>query len=116
MHAQAYGYADPARSVEIVTLRIQAIARSPRPRVVRVRLGNPEARHAIISNHRIFEDGRWRNAALYDRARLHPGNRISGPAVITELSATTFLPTGWTASVDAFSNLTLTPHAGGRRE
>ena len=115
MHAQAYGYADPARSVEIVTLRIQAIARSPRPRVVRVRLGNPEARHAIISNHRIFEDGRWRKARLYDRARLVAGNRIAGPAVITELSATTYVPSRWSALVDPFCNLTLTPQGAARR-
>ena len=115
MHAQAYGYADPARSVEIVTLRIQAIARSPRPRVVRVRLGNPEARHAIISNHRIFEDGRWRKALLYDRSQLRAGNRITGPALVIELSATTYLPSGWAASVDALSNLILTLQPRERR-
>lgn len=72
-------------------------------------------RHGLESPHRIFEDGRWRNGALYDRARLQPGNRIAGPAVITELSATTYLPTGWTATADAFHNLILTPRTGGRR-
>ena len=115
LHAQSYGYADPARSVEIVTLRVQAIARSPRPRIRRTSLARPTSRHALISEHRIFEEGRWRKAGLYDRARLHPGNRISGAAVITELSATTYLPTGWIAKVDALSNLVLTPNAGGRR-
>jgi N-methylhydantoinase A len=108
-HAQSYGYADPARPVEIVTLRVQAIARSRKPRTTRARLGSPDARRAQISVHRIFEDGRWRSAALYDRARLHPGNRVKGPAVITELSATTYLPTGWTATVDALSNMVLKP-------
>ena len=62
-----------------------------------------------------FRNGRWRNAALYDRAKLRPGNRITGPAVITELSATTWLPTGWVAVVDALSNLLLTPPAGARQ-
>jgi N-methylhydantoinase A len=115
LHAKSYGYSDPSRPIEIVTLRIQAIARSVKPRSKRASLAKPDSRHAIISNHRIFEDGRWRNGALYDRARLHPGNRISGPAVITELSATTYLATAWTASVDAFSNLVLTPESGARR-
>jgi N-methylhydantoinase A len=112
LHAQSYGYADPARSVEIVTLRVQAIARSRKPRLTRATLAKPAARNAQISSHRIFEDGRWRRAALYDRAKLHPGNRIVGPAVITELSATTYLPTGWIATVDALSNLILKPRAG----
>jgi N-methylhydantoinase A len=115
LHAQSYGYADPTRSVEIVTLRVQAIARSRKPRIARATLGKPDARNAQISAHRIFEEGRWRTSGLYDRTLLHPGNRVVGPAIITELSATTYLPTGWNATVDPLSNLLLTPKAGTRR-
>jgi N-methylhydantoinase A/oxoprolinase/acetone carboxylase beta subunit len=79
------------------------------------RVTKSDPTHALLFHYRIFEDGRWRKAALYDRALLRPGNRIAGPAVVTELSATTYLPTGWTAAVDAHSNLILTPHTGGRR-
>jgi N-methylhydantoinase A len=115
LHARSYGYADPARPVEIVTLRVQAIARSRKPRITRARLDSPDSDHARISAHRIFEDGRWRRSALYDRAQLRPGNRVNGPAVITELSATTYLPVGWSAAVDALSNMVLTPISGARR-
>jgi N-methylhydantoinase A len=115
LHEQSYGYADPARSVEIVTLRVQAVARSPKPRVKAARLKKSDPEAAIISGHRVFEEGRWRKAVLIDRARLQPGNHITGAAIITELSATTYLPTGWVASVDAFSNLMLTPNPGARR-
>jgi N-methylhydantoinase A len=115
LHAKSYGYSDPTRSVEIVTLRVQAIARSHKPRLTRAFLHRPDPSHAQISTYRIFEEGRWRNATLYDRALLHPGNRISGPAVITELSATTYLPGNWTAAVDAISNLVLTPNSKARR-
>ncbi|HMG87407.1 MAG TPA: hydantoinase/oxoprolinase family protein [Terracidiphilus sp.] len=115
LHAQSYGYADPARSVEIVTLRVQAIARTRKPRLTRAALAKPNARHAQISSHRVFEDRRWRNAVLYDRSRLQPGNLFVGPAVIAELSATTYLPSGWTASVDPLSNLILTQKSGARR-
>ena len=115
LHAQSYGYADPTRAVEIVTLRVQAIARSRKPHHKRTAVAKANASHAQIASHRVFEDGRWRSAALYDRSLLQPGNRIHGPAVITELSATTYLPTGWTAAVDALSNLVLTPTSGARR-
>jgi len=109
LHAQSYGYSDPSRNVEIVTVRVHAIARSSKPRVLRARLGASDARHALVSSHRIFEQGRWRKATLYDRTRLRAGNRVTGPAVITELSATTYLPTSWTAFVDTFNNLILVP-------
>jgi N-methylhydantoinase A len=114
LHAQSYGYADPARAVEIVTLRVQAIVRSCKPRPPRAVPGKSDVRHAQLSTQRTFADGRWRTAALYDRAMLRPGNRIPGPAVITELSATTWLSTGWMAVVDAHSNLVLTPTSGAR--
>jgi N-methylhydantoinase A len=115
LHAQSYGYADPTREIEIVTLRVQAVARSRKPQLPREALRKPDARDAQLRTHRIFEDGRWRPAALYDRAKLHPGNRIAGPAVITELSATTYLSTGWVAAVDPLRNLLLTPKAGDGR-
>jgi N-methylhydantoinase A len=115
LHARSYGYSDPSRNVEIVTVRVHAIARSPKPRLVRAPLGESDARPALVSTHRIFEQGRWRRAFLYDRARLRSGKRITGPALIVELSATTYLPTAWAAFVDAFSNLTLTPRARVRR-
>jgi N-methylhydantoinase A len=114
LHARSYGYSDVTRAVEIVTLRVQAIARSPKPRVRRVQLGKADPRGAETAPHRIFEGGRWRKAVFYDRARLKPGNRFPGPAVITEFSATTYLPTGWTAKVDALGNLVLTSRTGGR--
>jgi len=109
LHAKSYGYADPSRAVEIVTLRVQAIARTPHPRHLRARSVRSDASQSLLARHRIFEEGRWRRGALYDRSLLRFGNRIAGPAVITELSATTYLPTGWQATVDCFSNLLLTP-------
>ena len=105
LHARRYGYEDPARQVEIVTLRVQAVVRTERPRVagpkrVRAALGN-----ARIGAHRVFEDGRWRAAALYDRSLLRTGDRVTGPAVIVELSATTYVARGWKTALDAQGNL-----------
>lgn len=115
MHERLYGYADLERTVEIVTLRVQAIVRTPKPRARRARLDNRSPRGASIAGHRIFAGDRWRNAVLYDRDRLKPGNRIDGPAVIVELSATTYLPRNWRCSVDASRNLRLFPKASSTR-
>ncbi len=121
LHARTYGYADATRAVEIVTLRVQAVSKTTRPKHTPESpprsLPRGDARRAHIGAHRVFEEGRWRRAVLYDRARLRPGDRIAGPAVIVELSATTFVPSRWTAAVDAFGNFVLTPTSrrGGRQ-
>ena len=118
LHEQSYGYADPGRTVEIVTLRILALARTRKPRQAAATPRRGDGGQACIAAHRIFEDGRWRRGTLYNRARLRPGDLFAGPAVIVELSATTYLPSGWIAEVDEFSNLRLAPaqlKRGGRR-
>lgn len=116
LHQHTYGYADPSREVEIVTLRVQAVAKTHRPKPRPQALIRGEGRQARIGSHRVFEEGRWRRAGLYERARLRPGDRVTGPAVIVELSATTFVPRHWTAAVDGWGNLVLTTVAktGGR--
>jgi N-methylhydantoinase A len=106
-HAQFYGYADHGRAVEIVTLRVQAVARSRRIPQAALARKRSDGSRAQLGSHLIFEEARWRRGALYDRTLLRPGDRFGGPAVIVELSATTYLPSGWAAVVDGFSNVVL---------
>lgn len=116
LHAQAYGYADRARAVEIVTLRVQAVVAARSRRVARAVMKKGDGHEALLGGHRVFEQGRWRRGSLYDRVGLRPGATITGPAVIVELSATTWLPTGWAACVDGLGDLVITrARKGGRR-
>lgn len=115
-HARQYGHADRTRAVEVVTLRVQAVAVTTKPRAARAKMSRGDGRQAGLGAHRVFEGGKWRQAALYDRAKLRPGERVAGPAVIVELSATTYVAMRWAARVDAQTNLILEPakRGGGR--
>jgi N-methylhydantoinase A len=42
---------------------------------------------------------------VYDRERLEPGHRLSGPAIVEQMDATTLLLPGQTAAVDPYLNL-----------
>ena len=55
-----------------------------------------------------------RNAAVIDRAVLSPGQRVPGPALITEPQTTTFVAADFTMQVDALGNLILTRMEGDR--
>ena len=54
----------------------------------------------------------WREAAVYKRADLHGGARLSGPALITEPQTTTLVSADFDARVDGAGNIWMTRKEG----
>ena len=52
---------------------------------------------ATIGQTRLYAQGRWQNAPLLAREQIGAGDRIDGPAVIIEATATTVVEPGWRA-------------------
>jgi N-methylhydantoinase A len=98
-HKQLLHTSDPARQVEVVSIRATATskisARSQR-RGRKSRATTPRANQRV----RVYAGHRWRTANQYRREDLTGGARVIGPAVIVEYSSTTFVAAGWTATVD----------------
>src|SRR6266849_4289525 len=108
-HERRYGYADLQRPTEIVNVRAKLIGATPRPELPRQRPGAANAASAVVGRRRTLFARRARTTPVYDRAKLRAGHRFAGPAIVTEYSATTVVPPGWRAFVDAFGNLLLEP-------
>ncbi len=108
-HERRYGYADPKRPTEIVNVRAKLIGATPKPELPRQRPGAANAASAAVGRRRTLFARRARTTLVYDRAKLRAGHRFAGPAIVTEYSATTVVPPGWRALVDAFCNLLLEP-------
>jgi len=106
-HHQRYGYSDSARPVEVVNVRARFIGASPKVEWPRQRLGKADCRAAMIETRASYFGGRQHRTRVYSREKLRPGNRFRGPAIVSEYSATTVVPPGWGAQVDAFENLEL---------
>lgn len=51
--------------------------------------------------------GQWLEMPVYDRWRLPYGAQLSGPAGIEQEDSTTFVPPGWSVTVDPLGNLQL---------
>ena len=64
---------------------------------------------AKLADTRIFADGEHHDATILDRGKLKPGNRVEGPAIVTEMDSTTLVLPGHVASVDAVGNLVIRP-------
>jgi N-methylhydantoinase A len=43
----------------------------------------------------------------YERAALEAGNRLVGPAIVTQYDSTTVIPPGLAAHVDRFGNIVI---------
>jgi 5-oxoprolinase (ATP-hydrolysing) len=65
----------------------------------------PVAPAVPIDRVEMFSGGRSHATPVFDRARLEPGHRVDGPAIIAESNATTIVEPGWQAVVAARGEL-----------
>jgi N-methylhydantoinase A len=100
-HKRRYGHADESRAIEIVTLRLRARLRSKPP----ASLTQPKKTRLPMRTAKIWFGDKVSSSKIYDRESLTGNRWYSGPAVITEYSATTVVPAGMRFSLTAESNL-----------
>ena len=104
-HEKLYSYRHDRRPVEIVNLRVKAVAMTPKIPLVKERGSSVLDPRAILRKQSIFSGRRAHEGTVVDRTRLRPGNGVRGPALIIDPESTTFLPPGYAARVDAYANL-----------
>ena len=107
MHQQRFSYSRPDAVVEVVNLRLSAIGETEKPKSKKAPLSNSDPSKARIKKGQVIFDGKNCPTEFYNRESLKPGNRVKGPAVITEFSATTIVPPNFVADVDAYGILIL---------
>ena len=105
-HRARYGYADSSRPIEIVSLRVRAMGVTQKPRSKRWPSGqSTSARPSHIERVHLSE--RSQRIPVYSRDDLSAGVRFTGPAIITEYSSTTLIPSGFNVEVDSWLNLVI---------
>jgi N-methylhydantoinase A len=115
-HEARYGYHDASRTVEIVNLRVRATGVTEKPGLRKIGAGVKNGKAPRRSREAIdcVLDGRKCRAALIARDELRSGDSLSGPAVISEYSATTLVPHGWTGRMDVYGQILLEDPDGGK--
>ena len=104
-HLQRFGYADRSQPVEIVNLRLKVELPVEKPRLTLATVEDSDPSAAEAGQARVmFRDGP-EDTQMYHRDRLHPGRRLTGPALLLQLDATIVLPPGWSGTVDSYGNL-----------
>ena len=93
LHERLYTFAQEDTPVEIVTLRVDARGVFPSPAMRELPPAEPLEAARTGTQTVFLETGRA-EAAIYARERLGAGARIPGPAILTQLDATTLLLPG----------------------
>ena len=90
---------------EIVNVRAVALGKSADVAPPAIEKGEADPSSAKTRDHQLYMDGKVQDAVIYDRALLKAGNRVAGPAIITEMDSTTLVHSGCEALVDDHGNL-----------
>jgi len=105
-HHRRYGYAHPTREVELVTLRLRAVVKSTTTRAGKIdhvgSVSPPKIRTTVVFENKNLP------TSVYSRDVLDPDKTYSGPAIITEYSATTVVPPRARFQLDRAANLIVT--------
>jgi N-methylhydantoinase A len=119
-HQRRYGYNFPAREIELVTLRLRSTIKSQPSRAAQKasydRARSLSAKPDNSVHHaEVYLSGRRASTAVHSRERLQAGKKYTGPAVVTEYSATTVIPAGLHFRVDQSGNLIIEIGNGQKR-
>ena len=100
-HQRVYGYSDPARPTEVVTIRLRATLPVERPSlaVKREKVTPPTMRRVHVA-------GAWRKVPTGPRSAFGGAGR-KGPALILDYGSTTLVPAGWGIRFDKIGSLIL---------
>ena len=113
LHEQYYGYQMPAEC-EIVNLRAVGVGAVPEPRMLSMEeTVGPDASQAVVEEQEVYFEGEQIPTRIYDRAKLRAGNRVKGPAIVTEFDSTTVVLPGFAAEIDAHLNILINPNQNG---
>ena len=109
-HDQLYGHADHDSPIEITGLRAQGVGILDKPRFTRLEPDvHPTAPRAHATRRIVLDkSGKQADCPVFLRSTLLAGQRLTGPAVVSQSDTTILLLPGQAARVDDYGNLHIT--------
>lgn len=105
LHKEQFGFIMPDAKLVMELLEVESAGGSagdietPRP----LSTETP----APMQTSKFFSGGEWRDAKIYDRSEMLPGQSVRSPAIIVEEIGTIIVEPGWNASINEFGHIIL---------
>ena len=112
-HERIYGFKVNA-PVELVNLRAVGTGQVAKVSFPSFEKGGPDASAAVVEQRRVYFDGNFLTANIYDRTLLAAGHRVAGPAVILQDDTTTVIHPDHIGDVDEYLNILIYPQGEAR--
>jgi N-methylhydantoinase A len=109
-HEELYTYSERHNPVEVVNIESTVFGRIEKPRLPKV--AKAKAGVKALKGHRkaIFAtSGKTSRTPVYDGELLGAGDKVTGPAIIEEVTTTIVIEPGWVAVLDQSNSYIITP-------
>jgi 5-oxoprolinase (ATP-hydrolysing) len=107
-YKKRFSFLMPTRALIVEAVSVEAIGKSDAPAEAPPSYASRPAALAPLKLVSMYCGGAWRDAGLFPRASLRPGDLVKGPAIVAEANATTVIEPGWRAEVTPHDHLVLT--------
>ena len=108
-HEQLFTFAH-GKDHEIVMLRAVVEAQNEEMADLDISKSNSSVDDAKIHDTQFYYEGKWHDAALFERNKIGVNSTIPGPSIIQEMDSTTVILPGHSATVDKIGNLLINPN------
>ncbi len=110
-HNRLYGYSleDQQVGVELINVRLQAIGLTDKPKFRIQEFAGEDASSALKGERDmyIFSEQAYRPVAIYDGHKMRFGNRVSGPAMIEQVTTAIMVSDSFDCVVDKYGSFAL---------
>ena len=107
-YRSAFGRLLDGIPMRVMNYRIAVIGRRPQlDMALFAPQGGKPAAECRTGTRRVYAEGAWHEAGIYERLSLAVGARVSGPALLEQADTTIFVDPGLVAEVDGFGNLVI---------
>ena len=121
LHVQHFGFTSPEKRVVTAMIEVEAEV-GPGSDLLHTtpqsigKLDGKGSDPGSFEQSRFYSRGGWHDAGIYRRETLHPGDHLTGPALVIEPHQTVVVEEGWNLEVSQRDDLVLRRAALRRRE
>ena len=107
-YQRQYGFLMPGKTLVIEAAAVEAVGHAQSAAEETPAFAPRAGPLLPIARKHVYTGGGFREAAVFERDDLRPGDAIDGPAIIRERNATTVIEPGWRAVLTTLDHLVLT--------